>query len=191
MNTTLLGSIVAHNSSATSVLLNCPEGYNNTKACLWNNITVTYGPWAAALGAQNPAAINAPATGNYDLLVVENYYSPPFTFSLHCDITSTTSLTACTTVNQGGDNAGQATKTLAEKELSSFALSPATVVVTGGFEKMAATSVVTTTSTIIVNNSTMTASPRPSSMSSRMSRSDMSAILLGCLLIFSFNILMR
>ncbi|GAM87072.1 hypothetical protein ANO11243_050930 [Dothideomycetidae sp. 11243] len=106
---TLLGSVIGANPTATAIALTCPadsiksveEWYLD---CDFYNYTITVGPWA------QPSPPPAASTGTVDMTQILTFTDTDFdgstktaavTWSGHCQITDTTSLSVCTTKTIG------------------------------------------------------------------------------------------
>ncbi|PSK34863.1 hypothetical protein B9Z65_1446 [Elsinoe australis] len=136
----LVGSVVSASPSQTAMVLNCPPGTDGSD-CGYYNLSVTVGPWAAATPPPN-----LPATGVYDMYMAMDSGSEPdadgnegFTISIHCEVTSRTIPSVCTSINVGGNNDGTPTATFSNPGTSDdYAFSLAPITFTAGIEKLSA-----------------------------------------------------
>ncbi|GAM87081.1 hypothetical protein ANO11243_051020 [Dothideomycetidae sp. 11243] len=139
INKNVAASVISVNPTATALVVNCVEGVGN-QTCDVSDVTLTFGSWAQI--TPPPTA----STGVFDISVtlttddnVSAGDKTPKTFSMHCDIASTTIATRCTTINAGVDaeNNGKPTATFSNLDPSVYAGVPVTITVTAGLEKFA------------------------------------------------------
>ncbi|KAK7403998.1 hypothetical protein QQX98_010225 [Neonectria punicea] len=138
--TSLKAAVLDADATATTYLLNCPwddPDYEYSDSCGTYNNTVTVGPWAS-----KTLSLGAAKTGVWDLYINMPSISPPWTFSVHCEMSRTVAQ-ECTKINIGGNNDGTPTVTvtspdgLEDLELDAFSYIPITI--TAGQELLAAT----------------------------------------------------
>lgn len=126
---TLVVQVLHAQPTATTYLLNCPDG-TDSNDCGTYNVSVTLGPWASK--THSPGA---DITGAFDLFITDSW--DPWKFSVHCEVSGTRGQ-ECTTVNIGGNDDGHPTAVITSPEeldedgFATFAYYPVTI--TSGLE---------------------------------------------------------
>jgi len=131
-NQTIVASIIAANTAATTMVIDCPKGTDPNDCGLYG-LSVTVGPWAMA--TPPPGA----STGAFDVygtfpLDTTGTNTGVGTASVHCDIVSTTVVAACTSKGDGGGDASMVTVT--SPDPSDFGPTPFAITVTAGLDKL-------------------------------------------------------
>ncbi|KAF2156496.1 hypothetical protein K461DRAFT_265875 [Myriangium duriaei CBS 260.36] len=146
---TYWGSVISANPTATTVAISCTP-------CLDLNPTMTFGPWAQITPPPNVAA-----TGAYDAVITFPILDSNFsatghgssfavstetnadgkpamqTFSVHCDMVSTTVAAACTEKYFGAAPAENSSTTSSTSLSSQYGISLTPVTITAGLDKLA------------------------------------------------------
>ncbi|KAF2150428.1 hypothetical protein K461DRAFT_295711 [Myriangium duriaei CBS 260.36] len=124
-------SVIAADSTATTLLLNCVD--DEPSPCALTSITATFGPWAQVTPPSGAS------TGALDLIMTLPVRMIPntstLTVSYHCDVASTSVLKACTSTYIGGYQQGPSVSSI---EQGAVIYTPAAVAIaiTSGQEKL-------------------------------------------------------
>lgn len=131
----LVAEVLGADATATTYLLNCPDGTDSNECGVYNN-SITLGPWAS-----KTVSPGAASTGEFDQFITVSDEADPWRFSLHCEMSRTVPQ-KCTTININGNDDGSPTATFTLDDFDDMWLatfSHVAVTITAGQELLSAT----------------------------------------------------
>ncbi|GAM87069.1 hypothetical protein ANO11243_050900 [Dothideomycetidae sp. 11243] len=139
----VIASVINVNPTATTLFLQCAS---DADGCYPSSVALTVGPWAAATTSLSSSG-TFDMHGTFTADVSDRPLAPwtTFTEGLHCEVTATTQVGACS-----GQRTQDGTSTASVVPTGRVDMLPLTITITAGLDKFAAATTASPTSTSLV-----------------------------------------